>query len=110
MSHELKTPLNVISSSNQLMSILHKEEIRINQNSLLSYTVKKKNIVSGKLSESMGGFEYFHYFCQYAAPGSDRECGTGGSGFHGGILDIKISRKISWNSVWYSDRCHGDSL
>ena len=23
----------------------------------------------------MGGFEYFHYFCQYAAPGSDRECG-----------------------------------
>src|SRR5699024_11979556 len=41
----LKTPLNVISSSNQLMSILHKEEIRINQNSLLSNTVKiiKKN-------------------------------------------------------------------
>ena len=45
MSHELKSPLNVISSSNQLMSILHKEEIRINQNSLLSNTVKiiKKN-------------------------------------------------------------------
>ena len=28
MSHELKTPLNVISSSNQLMSILHKENIK----------------------------------------------------------------------------------
>ncbi len=31
-SHELKTPLNVISSSNQLLEILHKEEITKNPN------------------------------------------------------------------------------
>ena len=45
MSHELKTPLNVISSSNQLMSILHKENIKLNPDSQLSNTVKiiKKN-------------------------------------------------------------------
>lgn len=45
MSHELKTPLNVISSSNQLMSILHKEDIKLNPDSQLSNSVKviKKN-------------------------------------------------------------------
>ncbi len=45
MSHELKTPLNVISSSNQLMSILHKEDIKLNPDSQLSDAVKvtKKN-------------------------------------------------------------------
>ncbi len=45
MSHELKTPLNVISSSNQLMSILHKEDIKLNLDSQLSNAVKvtKKN-------------------------------------------------------------------
>ncbi len=45
MSHELKTPLNVISSSNQLMSILHKEDIKLNPDSQLSHTVEiiKKN-------------------------------------------------------------------
>lgn len=45
MSHELKTPLNVISSSNQLMSILHKEDIKLNPESQLSDAVKvtKKN-------------------------------------------------------------------
>ncbi len=45
MSHELKTPLNVISSSNQLMSILHKEDINLNPDSQLSDAVKvtKKN-------------------------------------------------------------------
>ena len=45
MSHELKTPLNVISSSNQLMSILHKDDIKLNPNSLLSSNIEviKKN-------------------------------------------------------------------
>ena len=45
MSHELKTPLNVISSSNQLMSILHKEDIKLNPSSLLSNNIEviKKN-------------------------------------------------------------------
>lgn len=40
MSHELKTPLNVISSANQLISILYKDEINSNENSQLSKTVK----------------------------------------------------------------------
>ena len=45
MSHELKTPLNVISSSNQLMSILHKDDIKLNPSSLLSNNIEmiKKN-------------------------------------------------------------------
>lgn len=45
MSHELKTPLNVISSSNQLMSILYKEDIKLNTNSQLanSVNITKKN-------------------------------------------------------------------
>ena len=45
MSHELKTPLNVISSANQLISILHKDDIKSNPNSKLSTSVDiiKKN-------------------------------------------------------------------
>lgn len=46
MSHELKTPLNVISSANQLISILHKDEIKYNPSSKLAnciYTIKKNS-------------------------------------------------------------------
>lgn len=46
MSHELKTPLNVISSANQLISILHKDEIKYNPSSKLANcidTIKKNS-------------------------------------------------------------------
>lgn len=57
ISHELKTPLNVISSSNQLLEILHKEEINESPNGIISNTVKvvKKysNIIMGLVDNIM---------------------------------------------------------
>ena len=57
ISHELKTPLNVISSSNQLLEILHKEEISNNPNGIINNVVtnvkKYSNIIMGLVDNIM---------------------------------------------------------
>lgn len=57
ISHEFKTPLNVISSSNQLLEILHKEDIKNEPEGIISNTVstvkKYSNIIMGLIDNIM---------------------------------------------------------
>ncbi|MGL5347436.1 MAG: histidine kinase dimerization/phospho-acceptor domain-containing protein [Peptostreptococcaceae bacterium] len=69
MSHELKTPLNLISSSNQLLEALGKDEIKKNPNSNLSTTIKcvKNNayMVMGLINNIMDLSKLEQDFHQY---------------------------------------------
>lgn len=57
ISHELKTPLNVISSSNQLLEILHKNEAKDSPNDIILSIVdnvkKYSNIIMGLVDNIM---------------------------------------------------------